>query len=102
MARNRGGVSMRKSDIVRHPEGLSGAAPELPVWDLSDLYAGTSDPRIEADLVRGEGEAKKFALGLQGRLAGLSGEGLAQAVRDYERIEESLGRVMSYAQLLFS
>ena len=93
---------MRKSDIVRHPEGLSGAAPELPVWDLSDLYAGTSDPRIEADLIRAEGEAKKFALGLHGRLAGLSGEELAQAVRDYERIEESLGRVMSYAQLLFS
>ena len=37
-----------------------------------------------------------------GRLAGLSGAGLAAAIAAYERIEEVLGRVMSYAQLLFS
>jgi oligoendopeptidase F len=102
LARNKGGIFMRKSDIVRHPEGLSGAASKLPVWDLSDLYAGASDPRIAADLARAEDEAKKFAQGWQGRLAGSSGAALAQAVQDYERIEECLGRVMSYAQLLFS
>ncbi len=93
---------MRKTEIVRHPEGSSGAPVELPVWDLGDLYAEAADPRIAADLARGEEEAKKFEQDHRGRLAGLSGAALAQAMRDYERIEEGLGRVMSYAQLLFS
>ena len=93
---------MRKSEIVRHPDGGAGAAPELPVWDLRDLYAGANDPRIAADLTRAEAEAKTFAQAAQGRLAAMSGAELAQAMRDFERIEESLGRVMSYAQLLFS
>jgi oligoendopeptidase F len=93
---------MRKTEIVRHPEGVSSAAVDLPVWDLHDLYADAADPRIAADLARGEEEAKKFEQDHRGRLAGLSGAELARAMRDYERIEESLGRVMSYAQLLFS
>ena len=54
---------MRKTEIVRHPEGLSGASVELPVWDLGDLYAGATDPRIAADLARAEEEAQKIRAG---------------------------------------
>jgi oligoendopeptidase F len=35
-------------------------------------------------------------------LAGLSGADLAAAIAEYERIQEALGRVASYAQLLFA
>ncbi|HEY1856814.1 M3 family oligoendopeptidase [Acidocella sp.] len=93
---------MRKTEIVRHPEGFSEASQELPVWDLGDLYAGAADPRIAADLAQAGDEAKKFEQDYRGHLAGVSGADLALAVQKYERIEESLGRVMSYAQLLFS
>jgi oligoendopeptidase F len=74
----------------------------LPVWDLSDLYDGAADPKLEADLRQAEADAKDFAARHAGKLAGLRGDALAEAIATYERIEEVLGRVMSYAQLVFS
>ncbi|WP_376093249.1 M3 family oligoendopeptidase [Roseomonas sp. CCTCC AB2023176] len=80
----------------------SSSAVALPEWDLSDLYARPDDPRLAADLDRAEAEARDFEASYAGRLATLSGDALAGAIATYERIEEVLGRVMSYAQLLFS
>src|SRR3546814_20709310 len=37
-----------------------------------------------------------------GRLAGLDGAALGAAVADYEAIQETLGRIMSFAQLVYS
>ena len=84
------------------PLDAAGGDGALPAWDLADLYAGTEDPRITADLDRAEAEARAFAERLTGRLEALTGDALAQALVEYERIEEVLGRVMSYAQLLFA
>ena len=75
---------------------------ELPTWDLSDLYSGPDSPFVEADLAKADHAARSFASAYQGRLAAISGNALATAIADYERIEELLGRLMSYAQLLFS
>jgi len=77
-------------------------AQELPTWDLGDLYPAPDNPAVEADFAKADKAAKEFALALQGKLAGLSGAALAAAIGEYERIEEVLGRLMSYAQLLFS
>ncbi|MBX9698086.1 MAG: M3 family oligoendopeptidase, partial [Acetobacteraceae bacterium] len=55
-----------------------------------------------ADLDRAEAEAKAFAEHHAGRLGGLDGDALAAAIAGYERIEEVLGRAMSYAQLIFA
>ncbi len=49
-----------------------------------------------------EQAARAFADAHQGRLASLSGAALAAAIAEYERIEEVLGRLASYAQLLFA
>ena len=79
------------------------AAPEaLPAWDLSDLYASADDPAVAADLARAEQTAESFAQAHGGTLASLSGAALAAVVAEYERIQEVLGRVASYAQLLFA
>jgi oligoendopeptidase F len=88
----------------RAPEAPAGApgADALPAWDLSDLYPGPDSPAVTADLDRAEQAAKDFAARLKGRLAALSGGELAAAIDAYQRIEELLGRVMSYAQLLFA
>ncbi len=80
--------------------GRSDAA--LPVWDLSDLYPGPESAQLAADLDRAEESAREFERRHGGRVAALEGAGLAAAIGEYERIEEVLGRVMSYAQLLFS
>jgi oligoendopeptidase F len=75
---------------------------ELPTWDLGDLYPAPDSPGVEADFAKAEKAAKDFAVSFQGKLAGSSGSALAAAIAEYERIEEVLGRLMSYAQLLFS
>jgi oligoendopeptidase F len=90
---------------ISAPDGAAHAAPELaglPSWDLSDLYPGPDSPQIAADLARTEQEARDFAAEYTGKLAGLPGAALARAMARFEAIDEVLGRVMSYAQLLFS
>ncbi len=87
------------------PDGNAAApaiAGELPQWDLSDLYPSPDSPILAAALDGAEADAKAFAAAHGGTLAGLTGRALAAALVEYERIEEVLGRVMSYAQLLFS
>ncbi|MEO1456309.1 MAG: M3 family oligoendopeptidase [Pseudomonadota bacterium] len=73
----------------------------LPAWDLSDLYRGMDDPGLAADLERVDGEVKAFAAAYEGKLAGLNGEALAAAIATYEKMVLVLGRVMSFAGLLY-
>jgi oligoendopeptidase F len=99
-----------KPSLSRHPDGVSSTdaavppsgATALPSWDLTDLYAGPDDARIAADLGQAAQEAAAFEAQYRSRLAGLDGAGLGAAIATYERIEERLGRVMSYAQLLYA
>ncbi len=86
------------------PDGLRAGATAtvLPRWDLSDLYEAPDSPRVAADLDRAEADAKRFSERYAGRLGQLDGAGLAAAIAECERIDEGLGALMSYAQLLFS
>lgn len=72
----------------------------LPEWDLTDLYLGQDTPELETDLTGALESSDAFAAAYQGKLAGLSGDALAEAIVEYERIEEILGRIMSYAGLV--
>jgi len=74
---------------------------DLPVWDLGALYAGTDDPNFAADFEAVEKEAQAFAQAWQGRLAALDGAALGDAIRAYEAIEERLGRILSFASLVY-
>jgi oligoendopeptidase F len=82
--------------------GGEGSGAGLPVWDLSDLYRAPDDPALESDLARAEQEARAFAERFAGKLGGLGGDVLAATIQAYERLEETLGRAMSYAQLVFA
>ena len=93
---------MVESRMAHHPEGLAGESSTLPDWDLRDLYASPDAPRIKADSQAAEESAKAFAARYQGKLAGLPGAVLAEAVAEYERVQELMGRLASYAQLRFS
>ena len=77
-------------------------AEALPRWDLSDLYASTDSPAIELDLGQAADAARRFEQAHKGRLATLDADGLAAALAEYERIEEILGRLGSYAGLVFA
>ncbi len=74
----------------------------LPEWDLSDLYPAQDSPELAADLKEVGTAAEAFKGNYAGKVAGLSGAELGAAVAEYERLQETLGRVMSYAQLVYS
>ncbi len=71
-------------------------------WDLSDLYAGPDDPRIEADLAQAQAAAQRFAERHRGGVGKLSADALALALSELEALSELAARPASYAQLLFS
>jgi oligoendopeptidase F len=73
---------------------------DLPEWDLSDLYPDPGAPELKRDLGSAEDQAKAFQARYQNGLAALDGDALAAAIGTYEAIQEVLGRVMSYAQLV--
>ncbi len=79
----------------------------LPVWDLSALYAGMDAPAVRADLDAAETEAIAFENTYKGRLDGLArgksaGIDLADALIRYERLEDLLGRLASFAGLVYA
>lgn len=74
----------------------------LPQWDLSDLYPSPDGPEIEADFARAETLSKEFSAAYQGKLAGLNGDVLGQAIAAYEVLSEILYKAMSYAQLFYA
>ena len=71
----------------------------LPEWDLSDLYPAPDSAELARDLAESAAAAADFARHYQGKLAGLAGAELADAIAEYERIAETLGRLASYAGL---
>ena len=75
----------------------------LPEWDLSHLYPGVASEAFRADLAWAEGECRIFSETYRGRLDELARMGgLADAVERYEGIEDRLGRLVSYAGLVYS
>ncbi len=74
----------------------------LPEWDLADLYPSPESPAVDRDLAAAEAASIAFAAAHAGRLAHASGAELADAIAEYERIDEVLGRLVTFAQLLFA
>ena len=72
----------------------------LPEWDLSDLYPGRDSEALTRDLTTLAEEAESFRERYEGRLNTLSGAELGAAVEVYERLQEKIGRIMSYASLV--
>jgi oligoendopeptidase F len=71
-------------------------------WDLSELYAGPDDPRIDADLDDALAGAKDFERRFRGQLASLTAEELRRAVDELEALNEPVARARVYAGLLFA
>ncbi|MEI9985106.1 MAG: M3 family oligoendopeptidase [Aliidongia sp.] len=74
----------------------------LPNWNLGDLYPSPDSPALEADFVRAEEMALSFKTRNEGQVALLSGADLAAAIGAYETMQELLGRIGSYAGLLYA
>lgn len=75
-------------------------AASLPAWDLTHLYRSPADPAIARDIAAIEKKAVAFARRYQGKLA-QPGK-LAESVGDYEQLQDMIGKLGSYAQLLYA
>ena len=79
----------------------------LPEWALADLYEGPQSPKLKADLETSERAAEAMQERYAGKLAtlldgGKGGVPLAQAVREFEALNDIMGRIVSYASLLYA
>src|ERR1700694_4664330 len=91
---------------AQKPAPAAGLGP-LPEWDLRDLYPSIDAPQVKRDLDRADAECVAFEESYRGKLADMAasvepGRALAEAVARYEAIDELLGRLDSYAGLLYA
>ncbi|SFC49953.1 oligoendopeptidase F [Bosea sp. CRIB-10] len=90
-----------------HAGSAAEALGALPEWDLTHLYPAMDSPAFAADVERAAVEARRFAELYRGKLAALAARedasvALAEAVKAYEGLEDLVGRIMSYAGLVYS
>ena len=76
----------------------------LPQWNLDDLFPGMESPDFKKAFEAAVPEAEAFEAKYKGKLVALlkNGDDLATAIKDFETIEARLGRIVSYAGLLYA
>ncbi|WP_075997352.1 M3 family oligoendopeptidase [Salaquimonas pukyongi] len=94
---------------VSAPDAQGGAAEnglgDLPEWQLEDLYPAMDSPAFAEDMARVKSDAEAFQRAHAGQLERLAREApekLGAAIGEYEAIEERMGRIMSYAALVYT
>lgn len=93
--------------VLDKKAGSAAASPfgALPEWNLADLYPSVDGPELTGDLARGLAAAEAFEAGGKGRLADLAAAGdaagLLALVKQYEELQDLLGRIGSYAGLVY-
>jgi oligoendopeptidase F len=93
----------KPAKAAKRPAKLGG----LPEWNLDDLYPGRDSPEIKRDLEWADDECLSFERAFKGRLQAMAsgagaGQALAEAVKRYEALDDRLGRLSSYASLVYA
>src|SRR5262249_33706209 len=101
--------AMRGPSPLEAARGESASASALnlgpmPTWQLDDLYPGPNSPVLGADLQKAADAARNLKGRYQGKFAELANHGakLAEAIAAYESLSDTIGRLGSYAGLLFA
>ena len=78
---------------------------DLPSWNLTDLYESKSSAAFEKDWKWTKSASEKFEARWKGKLQDAthksSDDALGAAIREYEQIEEVMGRMASFAGLMY-
>ena len=76
----------------------------MPEWDLATSITGTDSPGVDGDLAKAADEARDIKARYRGKLVALGGDGsaLAQAIAAYESLSDTIGKLGSYAGLLYA
>ncbi|HUW73177.1 MAG TPA: M3 family oligoendopeptidase [Methyloceanibacter sp.] len=80
---------------------------DLPEWNLGDLYDAPESPVLKTDVETATRAAEAMNERYAGKLGelldgGKGGVALAQAVREFEALNDIMGRIVSYASLLYA
>lgn len=80
---------------------------DLPEWDLSDLYSSFTSDELDRDLKTLDVISGSLAKDFEGKVVDLARDrngdaAIADLLRRYEVISDLMGRIGSYAQLLFA
>ena len=96
-------IVSRGADMAEENERVNGSRnQELPEWNLGDLFPGITSPDVKASLKKSAKIAESLADRYRGHLRHLSGDQMAELVENYESLQDSLGRIMSYSQLVYA
>ncbi|MCO5065060.1 MAG: M3 family oligoendopeptidase [Rhizobiaceae bacterium] len=99
---------MDKISTTRSATADSGgqALGRLPEWNLADLYPSIDSPQLGEDLARAAKLSAEFEQRWRGTLEAEARKradgGLGLAVRQFEEIEELMGRIGSFAGLVYA
>jgi oligoendopeptidase F len=74
----------------------------LPTWNLTDFYSSIDDKKIDSDLKKISLEVKNFSQNFQNKINKLSAKQLFDAIVVYENIAEKIGKIASYAYLIYA
>ena len=78
---------------------------DLPEWQLADLYEGMDTPRLKSDLESADRDSRVFEDRWKGALAvtaaATGSDGLGEALKQFEALQELLGRIVSFAGLTY-
>ncbi len=73
----------------------------MPEWNLSDLYPSTDGPEISRDLEWLDKATADFAKDYAGKLDKLDSDDFLESIMRFERIQQVMGRIMSFAGLRY-
>ncbi|MQW88065.1 M3 family oligoendopeptidase [Sinorhizobium saheli] len=94
---------------VRAQAGEAGGATaelgDLPSWRLQDLYLSPASEEFRSDMAKAEADAIAFEGKWKGKLAEAAGrtdnEGIGAAVKEFEALEDLMGRIAAFAGLTY-
>ena len=92
---------MTGQKVQSRQDGTRDLGP-MPVWNLDDLYPGCQSAAVQGDLASARSQATALQQRWQGKLTSADGSQLAEAVRSYESLSDTLGRLGAYAGLLYA
>lgn len=106
LVKHTGPSLLLKTDLNYSAEATGANALDeslLPEWRLEDLYASMDAPELIADFERAQSQSVEFEENWKGKLAVSAANGkLGKAVQAFEELQELMGRIGSYAGLLYT
>ncbi|MFB2562780.1 M3 family oligoendopeptidase [Rhizobium sp. IMFF44] len=98
-------TSLRHSLNFSASSAAGQALGDLPAWKLSDLYPSSASPEFAGDLEKAGKMAVAFEEKWKGKLTDAAAKrddaGIGAAIKEYEALDDIMGRLGSYAGLTY-